>query len=63
MASSLAGLIQYGFLVEVAQQPATRFAVEARSRHERVLLLDLVGPRLGVELGPVVPLIERRILR
>ena len=51
------------FLVEVTEQTATSFAVEARGRYQRVLLLDLRRPRLGVELGPVMPLLERRVVR
>ena len=50
-------------LVHVTNQATAGFAVEAARGHQRVLLLDLVRPCLGVELGPVVPLLQRRVLR
>ena len=49
-------------VVEVGQQAAGGFTVEARGRYQRVVALDFVGPCLRVEFGPVVPLVERRIL-
>ena len=49
-----------GLLVEVGDQSARRLAVEAGGGDDRVVALDLaLGPRLGVELGPVVPAIVR----
>ena len=51
-----------GVAIDVRGEPARRFAVEARRRHERVVALDAFGPRLGVELGPVVPLVVRRVV-
>jgi len=51
-----------GVVVEVGHEPAASLAVEAGRRNECVVPLYLVGPGLGIEFGPVVPLIKRRIL-
>ena len=50
-----------GLVVDERREPARGFAVEAGGRHDRVVALHLVGPGLGVELGPVVPAIVRRM--
>src|ERR1700730_10695555 len=50
-----------GVLVDVGEQPASRFAVEAGGRHERVTALDFFGPAPGVVFGPVSPAVERRV--
>ena len=51
-----------GLVVEVREQPTCRFAVEAGRRDEGVVAFDLVRPRLRVKLGPIVPLLVRRVL-
>ncbi len=51
-----------GRLVEIGDETAARLAVEARGRDHRVVALHPVRPRLGVELGPVVPTIVGRVL-
>jgi hypothetical protein len=43
-------------LIDVGDQTAGRFAVEARRRHQRVMPLDFFRPRSGVVLFPIVPL-------
>ena len=45
--------------VDVSEQAAGRFAVEARGWHERVVTLDALRPRARVELGPVVSALLR----
>jgi hypothetical protein len=49
-----------GRLVDVGQEPARRFAVEADRRHQTHPALDLSRPRLRVVLDPVVPPLRRR---
>ena len=51
-----------GLFVVVSDEAAPGFTVEAGGGDKGVVLLDLVGPRLGVEFGPVVPLLGRRVL-
>ena len=51
-----------GLLVVVGDEATAGFTVEAGGGDEGVVLLDLVGPGLGVEFGPVVPLLGRRVL-
>ena len=41
--------------VDVGEQAASRFAVEARGWDEGVASFSVLGPRLGVELGPIIP--------
>ncbi len=48
------------FLVDVGQQSAGRFAVEADRGNKIVVLLDAARPGLGIEFDPVVPLLYRR---
>src|SRR5262249_57597217 len=43
--------------VDVRQQSACGFAVEANGRDQRIMLLDLARPLRGIELCPVVPAI------
>jgi hypothetical protein len=52
-----------GVLVDVRQQSARRLAVEARRRNEPEPVLDLLRPRLGVVLLPVIPPIRWRKIR
>ena len=49
-----------GVLVDVGDQATGGFAVEADGRYQRVVLHDPLGPRLGVEFLPIVPLLRRR---
>ena len=49
-----------GLLVDVGQQTAGGFAVEAGRRDDREVLLHAPGPGLGVVLDPVVPALGRR---
>src|SRR5262249_61422005 len=44
-----------GCAVDVGEQAARRFAVEAGGGHQHVAALDALGPGPGVELDPVVP--------
>ncbi len=44
-----------GDFVDVGEQPAGGFAVEAGGGNERVVTLLAPRPRLRIELGPVVP--------
>ena len=44
-----------GLFVHVRQETARRLAVEAGGRHQHVALLDPFGPRLRIELHPIVP--------
>src|SRR5579859_1919936 len=46
--------------VDVGEQPAGRFAVEAGRGHEHEPPLDLVWPGFRVELNPVVPALPGR---
>ncbi len=46
-------------LVDVGQQAASSFTVEADSRNQRVMLLDFPRPLRGIVFGPVVPTIGR----
>src|SRR5262249_27982589 len=46
-------------LVDIGQQPACGFAVEANCRDQRIMLLDFAQPLRIVELGPIVPSIGR----
>ena len=50
-------------LIDVSQQPARRFAVEANRGDEVVVLLDTPRPRLGIKLSPVVPFLHGRAVR
>ena len=50
-----------GLGVEVGDEPAAGLAVEAGGGNDLVLPLDPVGPGFGVELSPVVPLVERGV--
>ena len=50
------------FFVDERHKAAGGFAVEARGRHERVVALDSLWPRLRVEFGPVMPLIVGRVI-
>src|SRR5690606_19763774 len=47
-------------LVDVGEEAAGGFAVEAGRGDEDVALLDTAGPRLRVQLDPVVPALLRR---
>src|SRR6185503_8074648 len=49
------------FLVDVREQAARGFAVEADRRQQLVAALDLLRPRRAVVLFPVVPPLHRRI--
>ena len=53
----------FGLLVDVGEQAARGLAVEACRRHQHVVLLDLLGVRLGVVHHDVVPGLDRRIVR
>src|SRR5262249_13909329 len=48
------------FLIDVGQQSARGFTVEANGRDQRIMLLDLAWPLRSIELRPVVPAIGRR---
>ena len=50
-----------GLAIDVGEEAAGRLAVEAGRRHQPVALLHPLGPRLRVELDPVVPALLRRI--
>ena len=50
-----------GVLIDVGEQPASGFAVEARGRHKRVTALDFFRPAPGVVFDPVIPPVERRV--
>src|SRR5262249_53926424 len=49
-----------GFAVNVGEQPARRFAVEAGGRHQHVAPLPTPWPGSRVELDPVVPSLPGR---
>src|SRR5688572_16967954 len=51
-----------GLFVDITEQPATRFAVEARRRDDHVVLLFTPLTALGLVLSPVVPLVRWRIV-
>ena len=51
-----------GVLVEPRGQTAAGLTVETARRHQRVMLLDLVRPRLGIETRDVMPVLERWVL-
>src|ERR1700723_1851304 len=50
-----------GFLIDVGEKTARRFAVEADSRDEVVMFFDAARPGFGVILLPVVPFLDGRI--
>src|SRR5579872_775124 len=41
--------------VDVRQQPARGFAIEARGRDERITMLFALRPRFGLDFCPIVP--------
>ena len=49
-----------GFLIDIGEKPARRFAVEADGGNKLVMLLDAARPGFGIVLDPVVPLLDRR---
>src|SRR5580658_2201978 len=49
-----------GFFVDVGEKPARRFAVEANRRNELVMFLDTARPGRGIELDPIIPLVDWR---
>src|SRR5262249_42840312 len=48
-----------GVLIDVGEQSASGFTVEAGSWHKRVTPFDFIGPAFGVVFGPIVPAIDR----
>ena len=46
---------------DVGQQSAGRFAIEASSRNQEIMLLDFARPLCGIVLDPVVPFFYGRI--
>src|ERR1700730_9256061 len=47
-------------LVDVSEQAASGFAVEADGRHQRIVVLNLARPRGRIVLEPVLPSLGRR---
>src|SRR5208337_240687 len=46
-----------GFLVDIRQQPASRFAIETDGRNDLVMTGNTAWPSLGVVLHPIVPFV------
>ena len=49
------------FTINISEQAAGAFAVEAGGRNDGVLAFLTIGPGLGVQLAPVMPLVVRRV--
>src|SRR5437868_8346448 len=48
--------------IDVSEEPASRFTVEADRRNQAVVSFYFFGPALRIVFNPVLPLIDRRIV-
>jgi hypothetical protein len=51
-----------GFLIDISEKSARRFAVEADGGNKLVMLFDTAWPGFGIVLNPIVPLLDRRAI-
>ena len=51
------------FLIDIGEDSARRFAVEADGGYKLVVLFDAARPGFGIVLDPIVPLLDRRAIR
>jgi hypothetical protein len=49
-----------GGLINVSEEPTSRFTIKAGGRDERVTALLSLWPRLRIELNPIIPTLFRR---
>src|SRR5208282_2054784 len=49
-----------GSLIDIGKKAAGGLTVEADGGNELIMLFDAAGPRFGIVLNPIVPLLDRR---